>query len=245
MSMYTTGEMAKLCGITVRTVQYYDARGILIPSELSEGGRRLYSDEDLRRLRVICFLRGLDFSIDDIGALLKEEHPENVISMLIEQQEQSLKEELKERQDRLSTLHGLKSELKNIEGFSVDSIGDIAHIMKNKKKFRKLRMAITAVGIPLDILEVAALVLWILKGIWLPFVAIFVAAIVIGLIAAKLYIDRIAFICPECHSVFRQTFGKVMFASHTPYTRRLECIHCGHNGFCVETYYDKGESKND
>ena len=36
MSKYTTGEIAKLCGVTVRTVQYYDTRGILIPSELSE-----------------------------------------------------------------------------------------------------------------------------------------------------------------------------------------------------------------
>ena len=52
--------MAKLCGITVRTVQYYDTRGILIPSAFSEGGRRLYSEEDLKRLKVICFLRELD-----------------------------------------------------------------------------------------------------------------------------------------------------------------------------------------
>ncbi len=46
MSKYTTGEIAKLCGVSVRTVQYYDERGILIPSELSEGGRRLYSEDD-------------------------------------------------------------------------------------------------------------------------------------------------------------------------------------------------------
>ncbi len=42
MSIYTTGEMAKLCDVTVRTVQYYDNCGILIPSELSEGGRSRY-----------------------------------------------------------------------------------------------------------------------------------------------------------------------------------------------------------
>ena len=42
MSKNTTGEPAKLCGVTVRTVQYYDNRGILTPSELTEGGRRLY-----------------------------------------------------------------------------------------------------------------------------------------------------------------------------------------------------------
>ena len=49
MSQYTTGEMAKACGVTVRTVQFYDQKGILIPSALSEGGRRLYSEDDLRR----------------------------------------------------------------------------------------------------------------------------------------------------------------------------------------------------
>ena len=58
MSQYTTGEIAKLCAVTVRTVQYYDKRGILVPSALSEGGRRLYSDDDLSRMKVICFLRG-------------------------------------------------------------------------------------------------------------------------------------------------------------------------------------------
>lgn len=57
MSKYTTGEIAKLCGVSVRTVQYYDTRNILTPSELTEGGRRLYSEEDLKRMKIICFLR--------------------------------------------------------------------------------------------------------------------------------------------------------------------------------------------
>ena len=75
MSKYTTGELAKLCGVTVRTVQYYDSRNILIPSELSEGGRRLYAEADLRRMKIICFLRDLGLSINTIGDLLSEEHP--------------------------------------------------------------------------------------------------------------------------------------------------------------------------
>ena len=48
MSKYMTCEIAKLCGGSVRTVQYYDTRNILIPRELSESGRRLYSEEDLK-----------------------------------------------------------------------------------------------------------------------------------------------------------------------------------------------------
>ena len=57
MSRYTTGELAKICGVTVRTVQFYDQKGILVPSALSEGGRRLYSEEDLKKMKIVCFLR--------------------------------------------------------------------------------------------------------------------------------------------------------------------------------------------
>ena len=69
-SLYTTGEVAKLCGVSVRTVQYYDTRNILIPSQLSEGGRRLYNEDDLKRMNIICFLRDLGISINSIGDLL-------------------------------------------------------------------------------------------------------------------------------------------------------------------------------
>lgn len=48
--------MAKKSGVSVRTVQYYDSRNILKPSDFSEGGRRLYTDDDLRTLKIICTL---------------------------------------------------------------------------------------------------------------------------------------------------------------------------------------------
>ena len=104
MSKYTTGEIAKLCGVTVRTVQYYDTRGILIPTELTEGGRRLYSEDDLKRMRIICFLRELGLPIDSISQLLSESDPGSVISLLLQQQEQALKEEITERQEKLDKL---------------------------------------------------------------------------------------------------------------------------------------------
>ena len=119
MSKYTTGELAKLCGVSVRTVQYYDSRNILIPSELSEGGRRLYSEDDLKRLRVICFLREIGISINGIGELLSDKHPENIISELLDQQEKMLQDELNEHQRKLRDIGLIKRELKAIENFSV------------------------------------------------------------------------------------------------------------------------------
>lgn len=43
---YSTGEHATLCGVSIRTVQYYDEKGLLPPSGLTEGGRRIYAEAD-------------------------------------------------------------------------------------------------------------------------------------------------------------------------------------------------------
>ena len=233
---YTTGEVAKLCGVTVRTVQYYDTREILVPSELSEGGRRLYSEDDLKRMKIICFLRDLGLPINSISELLAEEHPEKVIHMLLEKQEETLRTEIGERQEQLDKLEQLEKELKSVEHFSVESIGDIAYVMESKKKLRKIHMVMLAVGIPLDIAEIAAIVLWIVKGIWWPFVLWIVVDILLGIWLVNYYYKRAAYICPECHTVFKPGMKEFIFSKHTPNTRKLTCTNCKHHGFCVEVY---------
>ena len=48
----TVGEVAKKMDITVRTLQHYDKEGLLSPSAMSEGGRRLYTDKDIVKLEI-------------------------------------------------------------------------------------------------------------------------------------------------------------------------------------------------
>lgn len=235
MSTYSTGEVAKLCGVTVRTVQYYDTRGILTPSSLSEGGRRLYSEDDVKKMKVICFLRELGFSIDAISRLLKEEHPENVILLLISGQEKELTEQLVEQKDKLEKLQMLKRELRSVTDFSFESIGDIAYTMSNKKELRKIHMKLLLSAIPISLLQWGAIILLILTGIWWPLVVWAVLAIPWGIFISKYYYDHTAYICPECHEVFVPPFGKVFSAAHTPNTRKLTCPKCGKISYCVET----------
>ena len=241
MSMYTTGELAKLCGVTVRTVQYYDTRGILIPSELSEGGRRLYSDDDLKRLKIICFLRDMDIPIDAISQILKEEHPEKVISLLIEQQENVLSDEISSKQKKLDTLRELKSGLKSREAFSFETIGDIAIVMEGKKKLRRLHLTMLLTGIPVTALQWFSIIFWIVKGIWWPFVVWVFAAVIWGILISRHYFGHIKYICPECHEVFKPSLKEAFWAKHTPATRKLTCAACGHKGFCVEVWGGDGE----
>lgn len=236
MSKYTTGEIAKLCDVTVRTVQYYDTRGLLVPSELSEGGRRLYSEEDMKRMKIVCFLRELGLPIDSISQLLSEADSGSVISLLLDRQERELREKISENQTKMNKLEELKRELKGVEHISVESIGDIAYIMENKKKLKKVRMVMLAVGIPINIIEVVSIVLWIVKGIWWPFVLWLVLDIILGVWVSRYYYRRVAYICPQCHTVFKPVFKEMFWARHTPNTRKLTCTDCGHHGFCVETY---------
>ncbi len=239
MSKYTTGEVAKLCGVTVRTVQYYDSRNILIPSELSEGGR-LYSEEDLKRMKIICFLRELDLPINTIAQLLAEEHPENVIDLLLQQQESELRGEIQLRQEKLSKLEVLRRELKKVDRFSVESIGDIAHIMENKKKLSRIRWTMLGVGLIAEAFEIGTILLWAIKGIWWPFVFVGLPVVIgLSIWISRYYFSNVAYICPECHNVFKPRFKEAFWANHTPTTRRLTCPGCGHKGFCVETYGGK------
>jgi len=236
MSKYTTGEIAKLCGVSVRTVQYYDSRNIVTPSELSEGGRRLYSEDDLKRMQIVCFLRDFDLSLGSIGKLLSEEHPENVISILLDERETALQKEVKDKQTKLDKLFELKKALKTVERFSVESIGDVAYALENKKKMRRLHAILLISGIPIGILQWTSIILWIVSGIWWLFVTYILIAIPYAVWVTNFYFKRVVYICPQCHAVFKPTLKEAFFARHTPTLRKLTCTACGYHGFCVETY---------
>lgn len=242
MSKYTTGDIAKICGVSVRTVQYYDSRNILVPSELSEGGRRLYSEQDLKRMKVICFLRDAGISINSIGELLAEENPSSVIAALLERQEQIIKEEVNERKTQLELIESIQRELKTVDIFSVESIGDIAYVVKQKNKLKQLHAFLLITGIPISMLQWGSIILLISSRIYWPFIIWAVLAIPYAIWVSIYYFKNVAYICPQCHEIFRPKFKEALWARHTPTLRKLTCTCCGYHGFCIEVY---GEEKKD
>ncbi len=66
--LYQIGEVAKACGVTRRTILYYESRGLLIPSEINEtSGYRYYSQLDVANLLLILELKNAGLSLDDIA----------------------------------------------------------------------------------------------------------------------------------------------------------------------------------
>jgi DNA-binding transcriptional MerR regulator len=64
------GELAKISGVTPRTIRYYEELGLIKPSKYSEGGVRLYSELDVLRLKIINNLKNLNFSLEKIERIL-------------------------------------------------------------------------------------------------------------------------------------------------------------------------------
>ena len=64
-------EFAKLCGVSVRTLHYYDEIGLLKPAFVDEqNGYRFYDEKSLERIQEILFYRELDFPLKSISEIL-------------------------------------------------------------------------------------------------------------------------------------------------------------------------------
>lgn len=68
---YQSSQFAQKASVSVRTLRYYDKMGLLSPSQYSESGYRLYSNEDLLTLQNILALKFLGFSLEEIRLLLQ------------------------------------------------------------------------------------------------------------------------------------------------------------------------------
>jgi len=237
MSKYTTGEMAKLCGVSVRTVQFYDTKGVLLPSELSEGGRRLYTEDDLAKLRLICTLKAIGLSLDSIKGILESPSSGKVLSLLLDEQMKLLDDEIEERRNQLEAIKVIKESVRDKAAIPVNSISDIEQMVENNKKVRKKFRRLIVKAVIISIPQYSFLAWWILGGPWWPFVVCFLVNIPIGILVAKHYFKDAAFICAECNSVFKPAFKDVMRTSGTIKARWLTCTVCGHAGYCVEVYH--------
>ncbi|MFF2777466.1 MerR family transcriptional regulator [Streptomyces sp. NPDC058052] len=66
-------EVARMSGVTARTLRHYDETGLLPPARIGAGGRRYYGERQLLRLQQILVLRALGVGLCDIGRILSEE----------------------------------------------------------------------------------------------------------------------------------------------------------------------------
>lgn len=68
--MIHINKVAELTGVTVRTLRYYDKIGLLKPASKTEGGHRLYTNEEIKKLQQVQFLKKVGFPLQEIKHML-------------------------------------------------------------------------------------------------------------------------------------------------------------------------------
>lgn len=109
--MYKINEVAKLAGISVRTLHHYDSIDLLKPAEIGDNQYRLYSDDDLARLQQILFFKELEFPLQDIRTILDNPSFDRGRALLTHKQ---LLEKKKHRLEQI--LASVELTLQSIEG---------------------------------------------------------------------------------------------------------------------------------
>jgi len=75
--MIPIGTLSERAGVNIETIRYYERAGVLPKAERGENGRRIYGDDDVRRLAFIRHARELGFELKAVRELLKlQEQPE-------------------------------------------------------------------------------------------------------------------------------------------------------------------------
>lgn len=75
MKLFTVSQVARRTGMTVRTLHHYESKGLLVPSQRSAAGYRLYGETELCRLQHIVSLKALGFSLAEIHECLGADAP--------------------------------------------------------------------------------------------------------------------------------------------------------------------------
>jgi len=104
---FTVGQLARLTGLTVRALHHYHAIGLLVPSQRSESGYRLYTQADIVRLYRIQALQRLNLSLNEVAAVLANDGaplPEMIV------------QQLDEIDDRIDKATALRTRLQQIHG---------------------------------------------------------------------------------------------------------------------------------
>ena len=72
--MKTVKEVSELTGISIRALRYYDEIGLLVPTDRTDSGYRLYDDHALEKLKAILFLKELDIPLETIKEAVNSEN---------------------------------------------------------------------------------------------------------------------------------------------------------------------------
>jgi len=126
--LWKVGELAKLTGLTIRTLRFYDQIGLFSPSAHSDSGHRLYNEADLSRLQQILSLKELGLSLEETKSIVLGERfsPLEVVSLQIDR----LRETIRTQRRLLNELEYVSALMQSEQPVTVKEFTGLLELMK-------------------------------------------------------------------------------------------------------------------
>lgn len=130
--LWKVGDLAKLTGLTLRTLRFYDQIGLFSPSAHSDSGHRLYNQADLSRLQQILSLKELGLSLEEIKSVVTGGHfsPLQIVSLQIAR----LKETIQMQQKLLAGLESVSELMLLKQPVTVEDFTKLLEMMKKSQE---------------------------------------------------------------------------------------------------------------
>lgn len=122
--VFTSGDLARATGETVRTVRFYEEQGLLRPVAVSEGGHRRYDRAALEQLQLILDFRELGLSIPDVRALLTTREGCRTAVDFRQLLRERLPAHIAQARNRIERMRRLESELRQALASVAESVSD-------------------------------------------------------------------------------------------------------------------------
>lgn len=142
---YTTGELAKACGITVRTVQFYVKKNLIHPISKEHETSRRFDEESKCRMEIILILKEWGLTLKQISQLLntQDEESRNHLAVLLEQRTLELKNNIQEQQHIYSRLKEIKKYVTGDDkGSSLEEVLNLNHASIQREKTKNVYYAL-------------------------------------------------------------------------------------------------------
>lgn len=131
---WRVGKLAKVAGVTVRTLHHYESLGLLVPKRAPSSRHRIYDDGDIERLQKIRLLVQLDFSLAEVGRMLSPPNNPRMLD-IVRLHRTRLEQQTAELTDVLDRLRGLESILETQGKTPTDEVFGLMERMMNFEKY--------------------------------------------------------------------------------------------------------------
>lgn len=137
--LFSTGELAKICNVTPKTLRFYDKLGLLKPAMVNaQNGYRFYTRWHITRVETIKQLQDLGIALDTIHTFFDQDDETNIagcLSKLLKLQEDTINKQVIELSKKLKTVQSLQLQCEKINEKTMhdDSTGIMVRIIPKRK----------------------------------------------------------------------------------------------------------------